>query len=61
MSNPVTCPKCGGSVRTEQIDYRKRYYCDRCGGLPYRDGNHETGRGHICFEPPHGPRAEDLV
>lgn len=56
MSAIAGCPKCGGRLRTEQIDYRKRMYCDRCGGLPYRDGKEETGRGHICAYPPVGPR-----
>jgi len=55
MSAISSCPKCGGGLRTEQIDNRKRLYCTRCGGMPYRDGKPETGRGYISSEPPHGP------
>lgn len=55
MSISVSCPKCGDPVTTEQIDYRKRYYCNHCGGLPYNDGRPETGRGHINSGEPKGP------
>jgi uncharacterized paraquat-inducible protein A len=51
MSAGITCPKCGGPTTTEQIDYRKRAYCRHCGGLPYRDGRPETGRGHVAVIP----------
>lgn len=61
MSALANCPKCGGGLRTEQIEYRKRLYCDHCGGMPYRDGKPETGRGHICADEPHGPTPEFLA
>lgn len=61
MSLVVTCPKCGGGLRTEQIGYRSRKYCDRCGGLPYRDGKPETGRGYVFFGEPHGPTPEFIA
>lgn len=47
MSTIATCPKCGGGLRTQQIEGRKTNYCDHCGALPYRDGLPETGRGHL--------------
>lgn len=50
MSHSVQCPKCGGGLKTQQIDYRIAAYCDRCGQLPYRDGLPEIGRGYF----PHG-------
>jgi hypothetical protein len=64
MSLGITCPKCGGNTTTEQIDYRKRAYCNHCGGLPYRDGNPETGRGHIFAaieEKSEAPATEDAA
>lgn len=51
MSAPIQCPKCGGGLKTQQIDYRKTHYCDHCGALPYRDGLPETGRGHLNERP----------
>lgn len=52
MTTGITCPKCGGTTSSEQINYRLRAYCKHCGGLPYRDGRPETGRGHVhAFEP----------
>lgn len=51
MSTVVTCPKCGNGLKTETINYRLRSYCNHCGGLPYRDGKPETGRGHIGCRP----------
>lgn len=61
MSALTNCPKCGGGLRTEQIEYRKRLYCDHCGGMPYRDGKPETGRGHVCSGEPRGPTPEFLA
>lgn len=31
----VTCPKCGGSLRTRQVDNVLAKFCDHCGSLPF--------------------------
>ena len=30
-----TCPRCGGYLRTRQIDNLLSKYCDHCGSLPF--------------------------
>lgn len=34
MSTVLTCPKCGGGLRTRQASSLLSKYCDRCGSLP---------------------------
>lgn len=34
MSTLLTCPKCGGGLRTRQANSLLSKYCDRCGSLP---------------------------
>lgn len=35
MSDSLTCPRCGGGLRTKQVDGLLSKYCDHCGSLPF--------------------------
>lgn len=42
MSASQTCPRCGGDLRTKQVDNLLSKYCDHCGSLPFAT-NVKTG------------------
>lgn len=35
MSSTQTCPRCGGFLRTQQVQNLLAKHCDRCGSLPF--------------------------
>lgn len=35
MSAVQTCPRCGGGLRTRQVDNLIAKFCDHCGSLPF--------------------------
>lgn len=43
MSTALICPKCGGSLRTRQVNSLLSKYCDHCGSLPFAV-NVKTGK-----------------
>lgn len=43
MSTILTCPKCGGGLRTRQVSNILSKYCDHCVSLPFAT-DVKTGR-----------------